>query len=354
MAVGILLYSLLQLSFSPAGTAPSTTPMTTPSTAQMMTPLAAPRAACNEKIELLQCSFKESTSDDALDINDKRAIVRVAKEIAQVEGLVMLTFMNTAFQPFLANWMCHTKSMVRQSQILVIVTEQNIKNEIRTLYPKLNVVCLSNFKLINEKQKYCSAGFMRIGIYRTIVVNWMIQENIPVFLFELDAVWLQNPLPFLIDTEPYDLAIIPTYDKSFEAAIGFYYMRASKRMKQFWRELIRRLIDLKNMFSCLRNEDLVRERDNDQMVLHDMIKEHYKNIMIYFLPLDRFIDGKWYWNPDTRTLRDAFILNFNFIIGVDNKIIRAKNFEHWFVSDDNVTCLPHRYTRFRNQLTGLI
>jgi hypothetical protein len=367
MAVGVLLYCFLPISHPKIAlteaptithsTVSKTTPPIRPETSPIRpskAPRTTPSAACNEHIDLLQCSYKESTSDDGLNINDKRAVVRAAKKIAQAEGLIMLTFMNTAFQPFLANWMCHTKDRVRESQILVVTTDQNLMVKIRTLYPNLNVVCLSSFKLINEKQKYCSAGFMRMGIYRAIVVNWIIQVNIPLLLFELDALWLQNPIPFLIDIEPYDLAIIPTYEKSFEAAIGFYYMKASPRMKQFWRELIRRLIDLRNMFSCLRNEDLVRERDNDQMVLFDMIQEHYKNIIIYFLPQDRFIDGKWYRSPDTRVLRDAVIMNFNFIIGIDNKIIRAKNFDQWFISDDNATCLPHRYTRFRNQLTGLI
>lgn len=308
---------------------------------------------CNEDIDLLQCSNKQSISDDTLETNDKRKVVSVAKKIVQSGGLVMVTFMNKAFKPFLANWICSTIDKIKESHILIVVTEESVYLEIRSLYPKLNVVYLSSFKRINEKQKYCSAGFMRIGIYRTLVVNWIIQENMPVFLFELDALWIRNPLSFINHTEEYDLAIIPTYEKSFEAAIGFYYMKVNERMKTFWRELTRRLFHLKNLFSCLKNEDLVREKDNDQMVLHDMIKEHYENLIIYFLPLDRYIDGKWYRKPDRRVLRDAVILNFNFIIGIDAKIVRAKHFGHWFVANDNVTCLTGLYERFRNHLTEL-
>lgn len=75
----------------------------------------------------------------------------------------------------------------------------------------------------------------------------------------------------------------------------------------------------------------------------DLILEHYRNIVIYFLPLNRFLDGKWYTNPNLEQLKHAFILNFNFIIGIDEKIARAKQFGQWFVAQDNVSCLSdHR------------
>lgn len=281
--------------------------------------------------------------DDTLEISDKENVIREAKRIASKHGMVMLTFMNKAFAPFLTNWMCHTKSMVNYSQVLVLVTDNSVYSKITAQYPSLSVVYLSVFNEIEGKHRYCSAGFMRIGIYRSRVVNWIIQENIPVFLFELDALWISNPLPFVTSKKEYDLTIIPTYAKSFEAAIGFYYMRNSTRMKRFWMELVHRLDALDTMFSCLDNTARVRSIDNDQIVLMNLILEHYRNIIIYFLPLNRFLDGKWYKNPNEEELKHAFILNFNFIIGIDDKIARAKQFGQWFVAPDNVSCLSeHR------------
>lgn len=299
---------------------------------------------CNENITLTICADKMSNKhDDTLEMDDKKNVIREAKRIAIKHGMVMLTFMNKAFVPFLTNWMCHTKNMVNYSQVLVLVTDNSVYSKVTAKYPSLSVVYLRVFNEINGKQRYCSAGFMRIGIYRSRVVNWIIQENIPVFLFELDALWINNPLPFVTSKKEYDLTIIPTYAKSFEAAIGFYYMRNSTRMKRFWDELVRRLDALDTMFSCLDNTARVRSIDNDQIVLKNLILEHYRNIIIYFLPLNRFLDGKWYKNPNVEELQPAFILNFNFIIGIDEKIARAKQFRQWFVAQDNVSCLSeHR------------
>lgn len=293
--------------------------------------------ACNENISLSICANK--TNYGLGGTLDKKNVVRKAKRIASNYGMVMLTFMNKAFVPFLTNWMCHTKGLVNHSQVLVVVTDESVYKGIVTRYPSLTVMFLNAFNKVNGKQRYCSAGFMRVGIYRSRVVNWIIQENIPVFLFELDAWWLRNPVPFVTSKKDYDLTIIPSYAKTFEAAIGFYFMRNTTRMKMFWMEFVHRLDALDTMFSCLDNTALVRSKDNDQIVLMDLILEHYRNIVIYFLPLNRFLDGKWYKNPNVEQLKHAFILNFNFIIGIDEKIVRAKHFGHWFVARDNVTCL---------------
>lgn len=279
--------------------------------------------------------------EDMLKTDDKKNVVRTAQKISSKYGMVMMTFMNKAFVPFLTNWMCHTKNMVDYSQILVLVTDKAVHSEITAKYPLLTVVFLSIFKDINTKHRFCSAGFMRVGYYRTRVVNWIIQENIQVFLFELDAMWKSNPIPFVTSKREYDLTIIPTYEKSFELAIGFYYARNTTRLKQFWIELDRRLDALMTMFSCLDNEELVRFKDSDQEVLKELIIEHYSNVIVYFLPLNRFLDGKWYLNPNEDQLKYAYILNFNFVVGIDEKIQRAKIFGHWFVADDNVTCISH-------------
>lgn len=294
---------------------------------------------------------QDKLEDSALEKEDKKHVVREAKKIAINYGLVMVTFINKAFVPFLTNWMCHTDKMVNYSQVLVLVTDKSVYRDISAQYPSLTVVYMSVFEEMSGGQKYCTAGFMRIGIYRTRVVNWLIQENIPVFLFELDALWVSNPMSFVTSKKEYDLTIIPTYEKSFEAAIGFYFMRNMTRMKLFWAELVHRLDALDTTFSCLHNADLVRSNHNDQIQLMELILEHYRNIVIYFLPLNRFLDGKWYKNPNTEQLKNAFILNFNFIIGIQEKIKRAKRFGHWFVADDHVTCVrPSVEMTLRNQI----
>lgn len=69
--------------------------------------------ACNEKINLEICSDKMyNKNDDTLDISEKMNVIREARRIVRKHGMVMLTFMNRAFVPFLTNWMCHTRNMV--------------------------------------------------------------------------------------------------------------------------------------------------------------------------------------------------------------------------------------------------
>lgn len=73
------------------------------------------------------------------------------------------------------------------------------------------------------------------------------------------------------------MRITPSYANCFEAAIRFYLIRNTTRMKMFWMELVHHLDALGTMFSCFENTAHVRSIENDQIVLMDLILEHNQN-----------------------------------------------------------------------------
>lgn len=102
---------------------------------------------CNEKIPMSICANKtqDRLVDNTLETEDKNNVVREAKRIVINYGMVMVTFINKAFVPFLTNWMCHTKHMVNYSQVLVLVTDKSVYRDLSAQYPSLTVVYMSVF-----------------------------------------------------------------------------------------------------------------------------------------------------------------------------------------------------------------
>ncbi|KAK3083608.1 hypothetical protein FSP39_000215 [Pinctada imbricata] len=272
-------------------------------------------------------------------MNDKEKVLAAARRVTVNGNTLLVSFINYAYLPFAYSWLCNTKGMNIHHKVLIIASDEETEKDLKKKRPEIETVSISGFK-INGPQRYTRAGYVRIGIKRTEVLNWILQDNIGIFLFEFDCLWVKNPVPEMIKYVDHDLVITPVAERPGMVAIGFYYMAPTDRMKKLWQELTRRLLLLDARLQKLSPGTVISEGDNDQLYLTALLNKKYANVRVKLLSLKEYPDGKWYELPAAkrRDISKIYILNNNWVEGNQNKIKRAEKWGHWFVTEDNNTC----------------
>ena len=270
-------------------------------------------------------------------LEDKTRVLAAARRIAESGKTLLISFINDAYLPFTYSWLCNTEEMGIHDQILIIVADKETEQSLKQKRPEISTVSINGFDM-KGNQTYTRVGYVRIGIKRTQILNWILQDGIGLFLFEFDCLWVRNPVPMMTRFTRYDLVITPVAHRPGQVAIGFYYMSSTSRMKKLWQELTHRLTYLDNRLKMLSPGTVISEGENDQLYLTALIRRRYAAIRVKLLTLSQFPDGKWYRLPtEKRDMSKVFIINNNWVRGNLKKIKRAKKFGHWFLKEDG-TC----------------
>ena len=278
-----------------------------------------------------------STTMDPIMKDDKVKVLAAARQITDKGDTLLVSFINNAYLPFAYSWLCNTAGMGIHDKVLIIAADNETEQSLKKNRPEIATVSISGYTM-KGNQQYTRAGYVRIGIKRTQILNWILQDNIGIFLFEFDCLWVKNPVPVMTKFSDQDLVITPVAERPGMVAIGFYYMAPTDRMKKLWGELTRRLTILDNRLKKLTPGTVISEGENDQLYLTALIRRRYAGIRVKLLSLSEYPDGKWYNLPaEKRDINKIYILNNNWVEGNPKKIKRAKEFGHWFLKD-NGTC----------------
>lgn len=270
-------------------------------------------------------------------IEGENDLLVIAKRISGYNRTVLVTMVNDAYLKFTYSWLCNTKNMGIHKSVLIITTDQVSKENLTRDWPEISVVAM-NMKLQGD-QTYSKVGYVKIMIKRTEMILSLLMANIEVFLFEVDCLWLSNPVPDLQKMTGYDVLVNPvarTNNSVF--AGGFLWLYVTDKAKALWKKLTEEMIALGERISKKADTAAVSEGENDQQFFSRLIREKYKNVTYKILPLDIYADGQWYNLPENKRKESRpVIINNNWVLGNDAKISRAKKWKHWFI-DDNLKC----------------
>ncbi|OWF40399.1 uncharacterized protein LOC110463819 [Mizuhopecten yessoensis] len=268
------------------------------------------------------------------------SVVEMGKRIhSTTNDTVLVTLINDAYMSFTYSWLCNTKYMDIHKQVLFITTDTVSRDKLHKDWPEVSAVTLSGLSLSGD-QVYSHAGYVRLMVRRTEALLAMLNANLEIFLFEVDCLWIRNPLPVLKKTaKQYDILVTPVSERPGIIAGGFLFMRPTTAMKVTWRALVDKLYNLDTRLKKLPPNQVISEGDNDQQFLSALIMSRYKGIQYKMLTLQVYPDGKWYSYPESKQKQlDPDIINNNWALGNKVKIDRAKKWHHWFIKEDNVTC----------------
>lgn len=188
---------------------------------------------------------------------------------------------------------------------------------------------------LDGDQSYSHAGYVRLTNFRAHVLLELLLHQREIFLFEVDALWVKNPVPVMSGIKGYDILGNPVSERPGLTAIGFLYLHPTTATILTWRELNRKLYQLDKKIKELPTGELISEGDNDQIYLSGIINKRLGGLKKKELPLGEYADGKWYNMPeDKRKISHPYVINNNWVIGNNKKTSRAKEWGHWFLKQD--------------------
>lgn len=266
--------------------------------------------------------------------NDTNPLLSAAMRISKGgREALLVTLVNDAFLPFTFSWLCNTQGMGIHSQVLFITGDSESALKINQKWPEVTAIQIDGVHSGN--QEYSHVGYVEMMVRRSEILLQILERNIPIFLFEVDCIWITNPLNSIQSYSNVDIVVSAVSTESNVVAGGFLYLHPTEFSKKLWRALTEQL---KQLGLKIRNSaagNLVSEGDNDQQYLSKLVFSKYGGLRYKILSTEDYADGKWYsLSKEERSKRKMpFIINNNWVVGNPAKIKRAKAWNHWFLTE---------------------
>ncbi|XP_077987419.1 uncharacterized protein LOC144442021 [Glandiceps talaboti] len=273
----------------------------------------------------------EKISNIADENDSLNQIISFSKKISKKYGYVILQFLNRGYVVITQNWICNVQCMGILPRTLFIATDLDAFNELQQFNSDVNV------KLMRyDTQELLSFGqvaYYRFMLFRTLRILDLLQNDVSIFLCESDAVWLQNPMPLITKYSNLDIIVAPNEHNNPDGELsgGFCYLNATNATKKIWHAIYRGFESDMRKYD---NDTLkIGWDNNDQALLNRVIKNNA--IKVKILPDVHFVNGQWYRQEHIRNNTSPYVIQNNYVIGVANKIKRAKQWGHWYMSADD-------------------
>ena len=247
---------------------------------------------------------------------------------------LLVTLVNDAFLPFTLSWLCNTRDMGIHSQVLFITGDSESTQRIKGSWPEVGAVQIDGVH--PGDQEYSRVGYVELMVRRSEILLQILEKNIPIFLFEVDCLWISNPLSNLMSYRNVDIVVNAVSQRTNVIAGGFLYLHPTEASKNLWRALT---VQLNKLGMKIRNSPKnakVSESDNDQVYLSNLVFSNYGGLRYKVLSNDDYADGNWYKLSKERrmTLRKPYLINNNWVVGNAAKNKRAKEWGHWFLTEN--------------------
>lgn len=287
----------------------------------------------NDKMKKISRSSKNAENVEGN--GDNRVITAAMRVSKGGQRTLLVTLVNDAFLPFAFSWLCNTQSMGVHNQVLLITGDNESAKKIQEKWPEVTAVQLEGVH--SGHQEYSHVGYVELMVRRSEFILEILAKNIPIFLFEVDCLWIRNPLKNLESYRGVDIVANAVSDKPKVIAGGFLYIHPTGASKQMWRTLTKRLTNLGKKIKNSPDTMIISEMENDQVYLSQLIFSKQSGLRYKILPTADYADGKWYTlSKERRNKLNPYLINNNWVRGNSAKIKRAKKWGHWFLKDTDI------------------
>ena len=293
---------------------------------------ASARLILNDAMEPEKYRTQEGARSYHLTSSNLEDLVQMASSIAKEKGVVLFTVINAGYVDFAFRWLCNTAVLESVHQhVLFLATDISTGQRLHKQWPTVHVVSMNDTQR-SGAVSFGTAGYLRIIVQRTRLIQRLLQSNVRLLLFEVDFVWLANPLPTILSqSEKMHSDIVATKVYGRNLACGcFLLLNPTPATKMLWTQLTEKMGILNKRIA--ERDRTVRKAENDQTYLSSLINEGYGGIRLSYLSERLFPDGKWYKLSHLRSRKpDPLVIHNNWVAGNDNKTEQAKKFGHWFL-----------------------
>ncbi|XP_077868708.1 uncharacterized protein LOC144359421 [Saccoglossus kowalevskii] len=254
-------------------------------------------------------------------------LLGICRNILRKHKSVIIQCLTAGFLEMTKNWICNVECLGILSNVLFITTDLEVYKELLHFNSKINIIHIEYTTL--KSIHFGQAGYWKYMVFRVGIIRFLLRNEINVFITESDAVWLQNPMPLIENDGKFDIiAQVDNAKRNFICG-GFLYLNCTGVTRQVWGQVFQ------GMENAVMDWDDSEIKDNqamynDQRKLNKAIKR--LPVRVRRLPIKRFSNYD-NWDPDKPS--QPFVIQNNWIIGNENKIARAKRFDHWFLTDSH-------------------
>jgi Nucleotide-diphospho-sugar transferase len=261
-------------------------------------------------------------------------------------GSISMTVVSKAFIATARSWICNVETAgIRPPSIVWITTDVESRDAMSKI-PHSETVYLAELQGGSERggTSYGNPGYWLLMLERTRLIREILDRGLGVFAFETDQIWLRDPVPhveYLIHGGD-EVDVVGTLDSRHEIGGNFLYLSPTPATKRLWRQVSRRFERAYDGNRMHKRTRLTRKyMENDQSLLTKLIffDESFKQrnpVVFRALDTEQFVDGRWYLEDQkfyaSPRARSPVLINNNFLVGIEEKRVRAKKHGHWFLT----------------------
>lgn len=271
-------------------------------------------------------------------------------------GSVALTIVTEAFIDTAHSWVCNVDVGGFRPPATVWIAPDEASYEALRKINGSHAIHMRSFKGGRKETgtHFNTPGYWLLMLERTRLIRDLLERGVGVFAFETDQIWLRDPIPAVkrLMESGDGVDLVGTLDTRNQIAGNFLYMAPTLASRRLWREVAKRFSEAYHTAGMHLRHTAKFQRyiENDQSILtrlvfYDAEFRQRNSVVFRALDTDRFVDGRWYQGTQFygRSSTSPTMINNNFLVGIVQKVERAKKFGHWFWNDGKcdvakVTC----------------
>ena len=296
------------------------------------------KANLNAEEKILELRVTNGTPSPDVRLFSKHELFQHAREISSSQGFVYLMFYNLGYLELVKSWLCNMRivdgSVIRST--IFIASSKTAALQLQNFEPVARVY-IHDYPVPEAAISYGTYKYFNITLERLLIQNELIQSGINVFIIEADAVWFSSISTYmrtLLEGE-----IVSADDRGIgtpliSAGFLFFNSRGARFFQEYVDTYASNLEAFKDFEGRFDHID-----PGEQHLMTRLIAQTHINVT--WLDACHFARGEWYSDSNFRlSCPYPKVLQNNYIVGKEEKVRRAKEWGHWFLSDVG-RCIPH-------------
>jgi hypothetical protein len=253
-------------------------------------------------------------------------------------NLAVLT-VNTGYLEMALNWLCWAKRVGFENFIL-LAEDQNSFRTFKAMGAP--VVVVAGAPEHKSAAEYGSREFQETMRYRTNFLFRVLDHGMNFMTADIDTVWMDNPFNY-VDPEA-DLQ--GQQHKIDNISGGLVYVKATEPGITLWKEVMK--CQERNIAFIMSHKPgtYTPSEYDEQYCINQISQRMMKEgkLKRFLLKNNRFPDGKSFFQEllPQKTGVTPVVTHNNWIVGIENKIQRFKNWSMWALDAENKCVLPER------------
>jgi hypothetical protein len=256
--------------------------------------------------------------------------------------------------PMIKSWLCNTNTMKDVHKNTLIIVDSLGYKAMQQFNTDATIVQDALPKILQGSWEYGTRGYWRTTQNRVAVIGDLLRAGITMLLVEPDATWIRNVY------EQDDLVgnmqddILGMSDDAGGVGFGFLRIKSNQVVQDLW-TVVQTKVDnvMGGKISEMKSTENPRSKNlptGEQVYFNQEWQRLKKKgvLKAHTLETCRYPNGKWYDGgrggngANYRKLcssHDLIVIQNNWMVGNDRKMLRAKRWDHWFLQNDGNTCI---------------